>query len=90
MPSSAGRLSSGRVRVRLTGSGAIAYTEALKQVAVGTIVVRPSGVLAATAGRLAYDAHAAGQSGPPHALQPLYVRRPDAELARAAAIPDRR
>jgi tRNA threonylcarbamoyladenosine biosynthesis protein TsaB len=76
--------------VRLTGSGAIACTEALTRVAIGTVVVRPSGVLAASAGRLAYDAHAAGQSGPPHALHPLYVRRPDAELARAAAIPDRR
>jgi tRNA A37 threonylcarbamoyladenosine modification protein TsaB len=25
---------------------------------------------------------ARGQAGPPHALQPLYVRRPDAELER--------
>jgi tRNA A37 threonylcarbamoyladenosine modification protein TsaB len=26
---------------------------------------------------------ARGEAGPPHALQPLYVRRPDAELERA-------
>jgi tRNA threonylcarbamoyladenosine biosynthesis protein TsaB len=38
--------------------------------------------LAATLGRLALRAHRAGRSGPPHALAPEYVRRPDAEVER--------
>lgn len=75
--------------VRVTGSGALAYADALQKVPVSTALVRPSSALAATAGRLAYDAYMAGLSGPPHALHPLYVRRPDAELARDAATPDR-
>src|SRR4029079_2417253 len=64
-------------RVRMTGSGALAYADALNASSIGTDLVPPAGALAATAGRLAYDAHVARRSGPPHALQPLYVRRPD-------------
>ena len=33
-------------------------------------------------GRIGRRAHLAGHSGPPHALTPLYVRRPDAEVER--------
>jgi len=77
-------------RVRMTGSGALAYADALNASSIGTDLVPPAGALAATAGRLAYDAHVARRSGPPHALQPLYVRRPDAELARDAASAARR
>jgi tRNA threonylcarbamoyladenosine biosynthesis protein TsaB len=80
----------GRRTVRLTGNGVRAYADVLSTAAVQTAVVAPSGALAATAGRLAYDAHAAGRSGPPHALHPLYLRRPDAELAREAASTNRR
>jgi len=82
-------LAGGR-RLRMTGSGALAYADRLKASPIGTVLMPPSGALAATAGRLAYDAHVAKRSGPPHALQPLYVRRPDAELARDAASAGRR
>ena len=49
-------------------------------------------VLAAVIAELAEAAAAKGLAGPPHAVRPLYVRRPDAELARgraqAAGVPD--
>ena len=41
-------------------------------------------LLAGVIARLATDAARAGSQPPPHAVRPLYVRRPDAELARAA------
>lgn len=41
--------------------------------------------LAAVIGRLALSRAAQGKAGPPHAVRPLYVRRPDAELARDRA-----
>ncbi|HUF46161.1 MAG TPA: tRNA (adenosine(37)-N6)-threonylcarbamoyltransferase complex dimerization subunit type 1 TsaB [Vicinamibacterales bacterium] len=46
-----------------------------------TTRVAPPGTLAAAAGRLAASRADAGVS--PHTLRPLYVRRPDAEIARA-------
>ncbi|MGE3277820.1 MAG: tRNA (adenosine(37)-N6)-threonylcarbamoyltransferase complex dimerization subunit type 1 TsaB [Vicinamibacterales bacterium] len=45
-------------------------------------VLEGGGVLAPAIGRLAARAARRGQAGPPHALQPLYVRRPDAILDR--------
>jgi tRNA threonylcarbamoyladenosine biosynthesis protein TsaB len=47
--------------------------------------LRPDGdapLLAGALGRLGRRAHLAGRSGPPHTLQPLYVRRPDVEVTR--------
>ena len=41
-------------------------------------------MLATTIARLAAKSAAAGHLPPPHAIRPLYVRRPDAELARDA------
>jgi tRNA threonylcarbamoyladenosine biosynthesis protein TsaB len=41
-------------------------------------------LLAATIARLAAEAAAQGHRPPPHAIRPLYVRRPDAELSRDA------
>ncbi|MGE0363882.1 MAG: tRNA (adenosine(37)-N6)-threonylcarbamoyltransferase complex dimerization subunit type 1 TsaB [Vicinamibacterales bacterium] len=38
--------------------------------------------VAGAVGRIAGRLHAAGLTGPPHALAPLYVRRPDAEVER--------
>jgi hypothetical protein len=38
--------------------------------------------LAGAVGRIAGRLHAAGRTGPPHALAPIYVRRPDAEVER--------
>ena len=42
-------------------------------------------LLAAVVAELAEAAAARGLAGPPHAVRPLYVRRPDAELARERA-----
>jgi tRNA threonylcarbamoyladenosine biosynthesis protein TsaB len=44
-------------------------------------------VLGGAIGRLGRRLHLAGASGPPHAVQPLYIRRPDVELERERAAP---
>jgi len=44
----------------------------------------PAPLLAGAIARLAHDAAAAGQRPAPDAIRPLYVRRPDAEIARDA------
>jgi tRNA threonylcarbamoyl adenosine modification protein YeaZ len=44
--------------------------------------VRPMPHLAAVIGRMAVDRGRAGESVPPGGVQPPYVRRPDAEIAR--------
>jgi hypothetical protein len=38
--------------------------------------------IAPAVARIGWRRAAGGHAGPPHALQPLYVRRPDAELER--------
>jgi tRNA threonylcarbamoyladenosine biosynthesis protein TsaB len=50
--------------------------------AAGHPIVAAEAPLAVAVGRIGRLAHLAGQSGPPHALTPLYVRRPDAEVER--------
>lgn len=45
-------------------------------------VVVAEAPLAAAVGRIAGRLYAAGQTTPPHALAPIYVRRPDAEVER--------
>ena len=64
------------------GEGAATYSEhiAAARGDEALIVVTPP--LASTLGRLAIECARAGQVGPPHAVRPLYVRRPDAEIAR--------
>jgi tRNA threonylcarbamoyladenosine biosynthesis protein TsaB len=49
----------------------------------GVIVTPLVAPIVAAAARIAADRQVA--AGPPHALQPLYIRRPDAELARDRA-----
>lgn len=49
-----------------------------------TIADPSAPLLAGTLGRLAAARARAGERPPPHAIRPLYVRRPDAELARDA------
>ena len=63
----------------LLGPGARGREQAI---AAGRLVVAAEAPLAVPVGRIAWRAHAAGRSGPPHALAPLYVRRPDAEVER--------
>ena len=66
------------------GDGAGTYREAIRHV-LGTAarVAEPaSPPLAAVIGRLAAGRAEHGERPPPHAIRPVYVRRPDAELAR--------
>jgi tRNA threonylcarbamoyl adenosine modification protein YeaZ/ribosomal-protein-alanine acetyltransferase len=67
----------------LVGSGAVKYAEVF-QAACGLAVIVPSvSPLAATAAHVA--AGDPGRAAPPHALRPVYVRRPDAVIARDRA-----
>jgi tRNA threonylcarbamoyladenosine biosynthesis protein TsaB len=77
MPLIAGR------RVRFIGTGACAYRDlVVEAVGEGVDVVEPSPALAPAIARIAGHRAAGGLAGLPHAVKPLYVRRPDAELAR--------
>jgi tRNA threonylcarbamoyladenosine biosynthesis protein TsaB len=50
--------------------------------AAGRLVIADERPLAVPVARIGGLVHQAGHSGPPHALAPLYVRRPDAEVER--------
>lgn len=63
------------------GDGAILYADVL----AGTARALEAPLLASIAGRLAIDCAGRGETVDPAAVQPVYVRRPDAELARDAA-----
>ena len=63
----------------LLGQGAPGHEAAA---GAGRVVIADERPLAVPVGQLAGLAHHAGLSGPPHALAPLYVRRPDAEVER--------
>ena len=64
------------------GDGAVRYAERIRAIAGGGAVVSADTVpLAPTIGRIA-DAEP-GRAIVPHAIVPIYVRRPDAELARS-------
>lgn len=70
-----------------TGDGAVVYQHVIR----GTLADRArftdpiAPLLAGAIGELAADAFQAGHRPPPDAIRPLYVRRPDAELARDRA-----
>jgi tRNA threonylcarbamoyladenosine biosynthesis protein TsaB len=65
------------------GDGALRYATVIEDGRVGSArVIDPVPPIAAALGRLGRRRAARGEAGPPHALQPLYVRRPDAELDR--------
>jgi tRNA threonylcarbamoyladenosine biosynthesis protein TsaB len=70
--------------ITVIGDGAVRYESVLTE--HGHRIAPPPD-LAPWIGRLALAAFARGLAGPPHALQPLYVRRPDAELARHRTQP---
>jgi tRNA threonylcarbamoyladenosine biosynthesis protein TsaB len=69
--------------VLFAGDGAMRYEPAIRTAlgAQGRIVTAVP-VLAGVIAELAESAASRGLAGPPHAVRPLYVRRPDAELAR--------
>lgn len=63
------------------GDGALLYADRIRPVHPGASVVEP-GPLAGAIGRLAVGHARHGAAIDPAAIRPLYVRRPDAELAR--------
>jgi tRNA threonylcarbamoyladenosine biosynthesis protein TsaB len=68
-----------REPVVFIGDGAVRYAAHLERAAAQILPAPP---LAPWIGRLGREAAARGRAGSPHALQTLYVRRPDAELDR--------
>jgi tRNA threonylcarbamoyladenosine biosynthesis protein TsaB len=71
------------------GDGARRYrAEILASAGAGHRAVDPPAVLALFLARLGLIRAARGDAGPPHALQPLYVRRSDAELERSRRAGD--
>ncbi len=69
--------------VRFIGDGAVAYHDLLAATALpGLDIVGQAPALAPAIASMARVAAEAGGAVAPHAVKPLYVRRPDAELAR--------
>lgn len=66
------------------GDGAIRYRDVLAACPAALVagMVDATPALAPSVARLAWRRHASGGASPPHAIRPIYVRRPDAELAR--------
>ena len=68
--------------VTFIGDGALRYREQIHSAIPSARIIEPVPLIAPALTRLGRRRAAAGGAGPPHALQPLYVRRPDAELDR--------
>ncbi|HVZ19606.1 MAG TPA: tRNA (adenosine(37)-N6)-threonylcarbamoyltransferase complex dimerization subunit type 1 TsaB [Vicinamibacterales bacterium] len=69
------------------GDGAGTYAAQIRERHPDAALADPAHpLLAATIARLAATAVRAGHRPPPHAIRALYVRRPDAELARDARV----
>ena len=66
----------------VAGDGAVRYQQALAEAAGAAVPVIAPPPLAATIALVAEQRARAGERTLPHAIRPLYVRRPDAELAR--------
>lgn len=64
------------------GDGAVRYRDLLPE---GAVVIAPP-PLADTIGRLALSKARTGETVDPAAVQPLYIRRPDVEIARDAHL----
>jgi tRNA threonylcarbamoyladenosine biosynthesis protein TsaB len=67
------------------GGGAMRYRDAIERWRSDARIIEPTPWLARWIGLRAREAAVVGVSALPHAIQPLYVRRPDAELARDRA-----
>jgi tRNA threonylcarbamoyladenosine biosynthesis protein TsaB len=67
--------------VEFVGDGAVVHASALEELCLGRArIVLPVPPLAGAIATIA--ARRRSEAGPPHRIRPLYVRRPDAELAR--------
>ena len=64
------------------GDGAVNYRHVLDACDPACHLVEPTPPLAPAVARMAARRAASGEATPPHAVRPLYVRRPDAELSR--------
>ncbi|HOG29557.1 MAG TPA: tRNA (adenosine(37)-N6)-threonylcarbamoyltransferase complex dimerization subunit type 1 TsaB, partial [Vicinamibacterales bacterium] len=79
------RSAHGGLRFPVVGDGAVAYRGLLLEAAGGAVEIIAPPPLAPTIAVMAWRRAAAGERPLPHAVRPLYVRRPDAELARDRA-----
>ncbi len=78
-----GRLRDRRDPIVFAGDGALAHRETIgRTLASRARIVDPAPLLAATLAGIAVARADRGAAVPPHAIVPIYVRRPDAELAR--------
>jgi tRNA A37 threonylcarbamoyladenosine modification protein TsaB len=68
----------------IVGRGGFRYPQPFEQLGGVRIVEAPMPLAAAAA---ALAAERAALAGPPHALRPVYLRRPDAVLARERQAP---
>ena len=66
----------------IVGDGAIRYAEVLRTSLGDVVRILEPQPIAPSIAALAAARYLAGDTGLPHALRPVYVRRPDAELAR--------
>ena len=67
----------------IVGDGAVKHRATIEAWSHGEWkVIDPPNMLAAAIGAVGRRLATRGHAGPPHTLQPLYVRRPDAELER--------
>ena len=66
----------------VAGDGALRYRQVIEDAAGAPVPVIEAPPLAATIALIAGRRAEAGEATLPHAIRPLYVRRPDAELAR--------
>ena len=82
-------LGMGRGPSLFIGSGAELYRDHIAR-AVGSVPILPMAPMAGAIGQLAIAHARRGETVTPSGIQPLYVRRPDAELAREHALADRR
>ena len=73
--------------VQVTGDGAALFADVIASDAPRWRVARAS-ALAGAIGRMAVARAARGETLDPAALQPLYIRRPDAEVARDRRVAD--
>jgi tRNA threonylcarbamoyladenosine biosynthesis protein TsaB len=71
------------------GEGAWRYEEAIRRSGAAGAAIAPPAPIAGTIGRLALARARAGGAVDPAGIRPLYVRRPDAEIARENAPPQR-
>lgn len=63
------------------GDGALAYAEVIRAAVPAVVIIQSVPPLAPAIARLAAE-RVDHQITPPHAIRPIYVRRPDAELAK--------